>query len=82
MNDSSSLPSHRHAFQGFGQGPRACLGMRFALLEAKVAVLGMMRRFVLLPGSKTQLPLKADPKSILNWPIGGLWVRVEERREE
>lgn len=71
-----------HAFQGFGQGPRACLGMRFALLEAKVAVLGMVRRFVLLPGTKTQLPLMADPRNELNWPLGGLWVRVEERRED
>merc|ERR1712226_1485743 len=71
-----------HAFQGFGQGPRACLGMRFALLELKVAVLRMMRRFTLLPGTKTQLPLTLDPAIILSWPKGGLWVRVVERKEE
>ena len=30
---------------GFGQGPRSCLGMRFALLEAKVALASAVREF-------------------------------------
>merc|ERR1719273_2485395 len=49
-----------HAFQGFGQGPRACLGMRFALS----------------PGTKTIEPLVLDPKAVLNWVKGGLWATV------
>ena len=71
--------TYRHAFQGFGQGPRACLGMRFALLEAKVAVLSVFRRFSFLPGTKTLEPLKLDPTAGLSWVKGGLWARIEER---
>ena len=35
------------SFYAFGQGPRNCIGMRFALLEAKVALLAVCKRFVL-----------------------------------
>jgi len=30
---------------GFGQGPRGCIGMRFALLEAKIALAAIVREF-------------------------------------
>jgi len=68
-----------YAFQAFGQGPRACIGMRFALLEAKVALVALCRKFTFLPSTKTQEPLVQDPSEQLLWPIGGLWVRLERR---
>ena len=40
---------HRYDFHNvliFVEGPRNCIGMRFALLEAKVALLAVCRRFV------------------------------------
>jgi len=73
---------HPYAFQAFGQGPRACIGMRFALLEAKIAVLSVWRSFSFLPGTKTVEPLVLDPLAQLSWIKGGLWARVEERDNE
>ena len=35
----------RYTFLGFGQGPRACIGMRFAMLETKVALVKVFRQF-------------------------------------
>jgi hypothetical protein len=53
--------------------------MRFALLEAKVALLAVCRRFTFLPGTRTQAPRKPDPPLQLSWPLGGLWARVQRR---
>jgi cytochrome P450 len=68
-----------YAFQAFGQGPRACIGMRFALLEAKVATIAVLSRFSFKPGTKTKEPLVLEPETTLAWPKGGLWVRIEKR---
>jgi len=68
-----------HAFQAFGQGPRACLGMRFALLELKVAVAMLVRHLELMPGSTTIKPLQLDPSHGMAWFKGGLWASVKRR---
>jgi len=70
---------HPYVFQSFGQGPRACIGMRFALLEAKVGVMAMMKRFSFKPGTKTIEPLVMDSELQICYPKGGLWVNIEER---
>ena len=68
-----------YAFQAFGQGPRGCIGMRFALLEAKVAVMTILHKFSFKPGTKTIEPLVLDANQTLDYPKGGLWAFVEAR---
>jgi len=68
-----------YAFQAFGQGPRACIGMRFALLEAKAAMVAVARRFSFQPGTKTIEPLELDPESALGFCKGGVWANIVER---
>jgi len=70
-----------YAFQAFGQGPRACIGMRFALLETKVAIISVLRKFSFKQGTKTTEPLVIDPEYELFWPKGGLWANVELRQD-
>jgi len=68
-----------YAFQAFGQGPRACIGMRFALLEAKIGVMAVMRKFTFTPGTKTKEPLELDPQMQLAGVKGGLWANIKRR---
>jgi cytochrome P450 family 6 len=69
----------RYTFMGFGQGPRSCIAMRFALLEAKVALSSVVRQFDLNVCSKTVDKIELDPKSTLGGNIGGLWVKAASR---
>ena len=69
-----------YAFQAFGQGPRACIGMRFALLEVKVAIMMMLRQFDVESGSKTKVPLELDPNNDTAFPVGGLWATIKKRQ--
>ena len=69
----------RLTFLSFGQGPRACIGMRFALLEAKLAAARALREFRLLPCERTVEAVEPDPMHILGLNKEGLWVRAERR---
>ena len=43
----------------FGFGPRSCIGMRFALLEAKMALIELMKRFTFVRSPDTEVRNKA-----------------------
>ena len=71
------LAHFRYTFLGFGQGPRSCIGMRFALYEAKVGIVTMLRKYRLMKTSRTPEKIRFDPKSVLTASLDPLWVKVE-----
>lgn len=47
---SSDIKRNPAAFLGFGIGPRNCLGMKFALIELKLALVNLIQKYEILPG--------------------------------
>ena len=68
----------RHAYQflPFGAGPRTCIGMRFALLEIKIALVRLLMKYKFVQSPETQVPLVIHPGATLS-ARDGVSVRVE-----
>lgn len=64
-------------FLTFGDGPRICLGMKFALMQSKAAIAMIVKNFDFSVDPKTKFPLEVDPKEFLNAKIGGLWMKFK-----
>lgn len=47
---SPEIKRNQVAFLSFGIGPRNCIGMKFALIELKLALVNLIQNYQLLPG--------------------------------
>lgn len=64
-------------FLSFGDGPRLCLGMKFAVVQSKAAIVEIIRNFKITVNEKTEDPLVLDPTEFLNIKRGGLWLNFK-----
>lgn len=61
-------------YLSFGDGPRICLGMRFAHMQSKSAVAAILQNFEISVNGKTAKKLVIEPKEFMNIKVGGLWL--------
>lgn len=64
-------------YMPFGDGPRQCIGIRFAMLKARVALVTLLTNFEFSVCEKTLQPLHISKKTFLYSPEDGVWLRVK-----
>jgi len=73
--DPNNNPN-KFGFTGFGQGPRNCIGMRYAMVTMKLALVHTLRKFRVVNCDQTVDELTFD--AIKNYFNGGVKFKVEE----
>ena len=64
----------RGVFLAFGDGPRFCFGMKFAILEVKSAIVAILEKFEISLNVQSNDGFKCDPKFLFLVAQNGLWL--------
>jgi cytochrome P450 family 9 len=80
------MPENRHklipyTFLPFGIGPRNCVGIRFALMEAKTAIAHIIPKFKFVRTENTEVPIEMEKMSFILSPKRDIKVAVQMRSE-
>ncbi|XP_055350166.1 uncharacterized protein LOC129596817 [Paramacrobiotus metropolitanus] len=67
-----------YSFMPFGQGPRNCIGMRFAYYEIKVVMAHLLRKYRFVKCDRTQIPLVVKDEAGILGTEKGVWSRIEK----
>lgn len=61
-------------FLTFGDGPRICLGLKFATVQSKAAIVEIVKNFKIMVNEKTEKETVIDPNEFMNVKRGGIWL--------
>ncbi|XP_060867015.1 cytochrome P450 6j1-like isoform X2 [Metopolophium dirhodum] len=70
----------QYAYLPFGAGPRLCIGMRFGMMQVKVALFRILSTYNISLSKSMKLPIKMNPKTIPANPDGGMFLHITKRK--
>lgn len=75
--------SDNYAYQGFGAGPRQCLGMRLAMLVIKLTICYILTNYRPVPSPSSELDrLTTEEKYFVSHAPKGVWSKLVPIRSE
>ncbi|KFB36101.1 AGAP002867-PA-like protein [Anopheles sinensis] len=69
---------HPYVFLPFGEGPRICIGLRFGVMQTKVGLITLLRKFRFSPSASTPERVMFDPNMITISPNTGNYLKVDK----
>ncbi|CAB3365185.1 Hypothetical predicted protein [Cloeon dipterum] len=82
FSDDDALHKYQYIFSPFGEGPRQCIGNRFAMIQSKLALLTFLRKYKMSFTEKTVFPVKLSPLYFITTAKGGIWLKMEQRQSD
>ncbi|EDS44713.1 cytochrome P450 [Culex quinquefasciatus] len=77
FNPDQVAKRHPFAYLPFGEGPRLCIGMRFAQMQTRVGLATLLQNFRFTVSPRTPIPPKIVPSSGLFVPQDNFWLNIE-----
>lgn len=78
FTEENMAARHPMHFLSFGDGPRNCIGARFAVYQTKIGLIKILRNYKVDVCEKTVIPYKVEPKSFLLSPKGGIHLKISK----
>ncbi|KAK9877396.1 hypothetical protein WA026_017792 [Henosepilachna vigintioctopunctata] len=70
----------QYVYLPFGDGPRKCIGDRFALLSMKIGIAMFVKDYEVLPSKKTEIPIRQSNTAFFLIPeSGNIFLKVKKR---
>nr|XP_012143061.1 PREDICTED: probable cytochrome P450 6a13 isoform X1 [Megachile rotundata]XP_012143062.1 PREDICTED: probable cytochrome P450 6a13 isoform X2 [Megachile rotundata] len=78
FNDDVAASRHPMAYMPFGDGPRNCIGARFAVYQTKVGIIQMLNNYKVEVCDKTLIPYIRHPTARVLSPIRSIILKLSK----